>query len=438
MEVPGYETPTFTPRVLPTLKPSIPIIKIQDCDDEPFLTLKYIHGTTELVVGDISQQIKKLPSHQGRGYIKMTMDDKMLEVVECTPAYLENFWQCVGYLLDYYTTFMLTDDPNMKALWNRFFDIVQASGRLPHNYFNRFHPCCSHAEEFAFVWVQTLELINQLLEGREGREAEDIVHHTGYGITARRLGYPGAWKAGLKPWQQYLCDESPGFQVKQSDCVFYGNNDVHREIGRKIEVKNKISQQMLPHGALAIVQRHTERTRELGMALARRAQGLPALDPFRSYGRFQGHAINLAQPQTYTGLTGHPKTFQPVSARTSKGLFLTPLKPLPKSTPYMLPRPPPFPPRLFPIQARKRDSKPKPIPKYTLPTPPPFPPPTFPILTTARQDATLSRHAQLSAPPLGYYIQLGSRDGFPGRFVLVNGRGRRNLCGYETPCSSDW
>lgn len=112
-------------------------------------------------------------------------------------------------------------------------------------------------------YEQTLEVMNQVIMGSTWEISEDVVHGN-MGLTEPATFLTGPWKNGIHPWEQYLMRDSPGFSVPKEDRKYpEGIEAPKARQTKESESKTKIVERCVPSGALAIVQKHTDRARIL-------------------------------------------------------------------------------------------------------------------------------------------------------------------------------
>lgn len=140
--------------------------------------------------------------------------------------------------------------------------------------------------------------MNRVILGRRSTTADDLIHHNG-GLTKRATYFIGGYKAGLKPWQQFLLNGSPGFEPEPKDLVY--PEDV-RKVG------DRLVERHVPMGALALVQRHTARARALA---AEHAQTDEVDDEANFMADFDNHVNTILYtrhaPLTYANCSVGPQ-----------------------------------------------------------------------------------------------------------------------------------
>ena len=172
---------------------------------------------------------------------------------ECDPEFTHSFWECTANLLDYFADFLVNDTTAMQSVWFHLLDVLQEAGDLPHAFWEPQLPKCSHAQSFAQYYEQTLEIINTVITTKKLQSSDALVHKNDSLVSATH-GRLGKFKAGLKPWQQFLYAGAPGFD---SSAAKHGYSD-----SETASMSTDIVQ-VVPSGALAIIQAHTERARAL-------------------------------------------------------------------------------------------------------------------------------------------------------------------------------
>ena len=183
---------------------------------------------------------------------------KVPRLVPCTRAWADDFFQCVAYIVDYLADFFAHDTVEMQSIWFHFLDQLQdIKTELPHKSWQGAVPFCNHSHEFGYYWDSSLALMNKvLLYSAHNAMAQVNLPSTVPEITGINTG---KYKAGLSKWQQFLLNHSPGFSVSPEDRVYYQN---------RIEEEGLTMEQHLPTGALAIIQKHTNRARSFAVKLA--------------------------------------------------------------------------------------------------------------------------------------------------------------------------
>jgi hypothetical protein len=262
-----------------------PIILIQDFSESPPLTTSYMHGDNEIDFGTVYKHIRTLHTHKGHGklvYAVVTLDERgpVIERIlqPCTAEFLEAFWQACAWLLDYFADFEVHDTAYMTKIWFALVDTLNEVAKgLPHQFYNRGVPSCAHSDAWAENYHSTLKLLNRIIQARPATVAEDVVHGSD-GLLERKAFEVGDFKAGLKPWAQFLAKGSPGFALGLKERK-YERHDEERmkdieESGEGVRVRH------VPMGALALVMKRTERARELAQKEAETTGSWEVLNAF--------------------------------------------------------------------------------------------------------------------------------------------------------------
>lgn len=172
---------------------------------------------------------------------------------------MDQVFQCCASLLDYFADFVYHDTPAMKTAWDIVVDrLHEAVKDLPHAHWTNRVLYCEHAEGFAHQYESALRLMDRVLQARPRTISTPLIHHP-ITLNEPQLFQVGQWKAGLKGWQQYLLNGSPGFGVETKGMLSSGNGD------QKVQVENKVCERHVPMGALAIVDSFTEHARGLAL-----------------------------------------------------------------------------------------------------------------------------------------------------------------------------
>jgi hypothetical protein len=249
----------------------LPAIRVEDWSEDPPLAVRYICGENELDLETVYAKIKRLTHHLGRGRLEMILEDGTrskylvsnihrwlftlieLRVKECDSAFTNTFWECLANLFDYFADFLVHDTVAMQSVWFHLLDVLQEAGDLPHAFWEPQSPSCSHAQEFAQFYEQALAVINTIIMPKKVRSADALVHPND-SLPTSVGGRLGGFKAGLKPWQQFLYIGSPGLDLPANERVYMdpGNTSTATDLER-----------FVPMGALGIIQAHTERYRAL-------------------------------------------------------------------------------------------------------------------------------------------------------------------------------
>ncbi|CAI6335818.1 unnamed protein product [Periconia digitata] len=283
-----------------------PIIRVDDWEELPALATLYVCGDNVLDVDEVFLTCKNLLSHPGSGQILVfdDADTQLLSVRECKPEFLKLLFTCFANIVDYFADFAHSDSLVMQSIWYDMLDDLQTvAERLPHMFWEPNVPSCEHSKEFAMEYLGILKLINDVISPPVNPGAEKAVHHNKEHIERTNVRL-GSFKAGLKPWGQFLHLKSPGFGVP------YGSQISDKSARMGVEFKEERPEQTIPMGGLAIVDRHTERGRRLVTEVFR---GDTEVDARRSeenmIREYDAHAVDLSENFiTYKTLDGRQMT----------------------------------------------------------------------------------------------------------------------------------
>ncbi|PVI06552.1 hypothetical protein DM02DRAFT_425776 [Periconia macrospinosa] len=290
---------------------AVPIIRVEDwCElpETPLVTL-YVCGDNELVLDDIFLKIKNLSDNLDRGHYTVvkhqsTGEPDEFSMTECKPDFLKILWECFAHIVDYFADFAVFDKPDMLTIW---FDLVdelqQVVRRLPHQHWVEGLPCCGHAEDFTYEYEGVIKLLNNLITPVCPEDQNPLVR-ANKDITGPSKVDLRGFKAGLKPWEQYLSHGGPGFDVPYDKQIF----DKDARMG--IAVGEELPEQYIPMGGLAIIARHTKRLRRLAIKIHEQIpDGQKTRTEEKMLEEFDSHAVDLTQPfSTYTSLDGRHKS----------------------------------------------------------------------------------------------------------------------------------
>ncbi|KAF2643454.1 hypothetical protein P280DRAFT_547597 [Massarina eburnea CBS 473.64] len=284
------------PRSSLTMEP--PTIRVEEWYEDPPITTKYIRGGNELDFYGIWGAVKKLRGHPGRGKLALVVAPTApgghgVRLMECSEEFLDAFWECMAKLLDYFADFLSQDTATMKCMWFHLLDVLQEVAELPHQFWDLDIPSCEHSKNFAYEYQKTLRLINKVIAPSKVRIARPLVrpHSEVRGPGSYDFG---KFKAGLKPWQQFLCKGAPGLGAVNDDGV---------------------PDQYLPMGALSIIEKHTERARKLTSKVAQRSSD--GRSEANMLSEFDKHSFKShSKSYTYTSIEGHRKTAEEMDMNT--------------------------------------------------------------------------------------------------------------------------
>jgi hypothetical protein len=228
----------------------IPIIFFEDYTQEPVITTRYLCGKNEIDFEDVFTRVTSLTTHP------RCTHDPIWPCQTCSSIFNEMYWSSAALLIDYLADFLPYDTSLMQSVWFYLIDIWQES--------TEWFPCheverrAELSPEVVAAWTKarwvrteftsTVELMNQVIFGLEGATMpkEPIIHPpTGDARNAADEYNTGPYISGLSPWQQWLCEDSPGVAASTSSP----------------------STRYVPMGAIAIIKTHTERARYLAAKL---------------------------------------------------------------------------------------------------------------------------------------------------------------------------
>ncbi|KAH7381685.1 hypothetical protein BKA66DRAFT_418796, partial [Pyrenochaeta sp. MPI-SDFR-AT-0127] len=289
---------------------SVPVIHIEDWSITPIVTGRYVCRNTNINFHAVYVQIKSLLTHPKcvHGQLPSAIDESW-PCSPCEQAFLERYWSSAAHLLDYFADFVATDTPLMRSIWFHLLDVWQEGATwLP--YQEMLDTCgsrhdarreCGRAALFAESFKETLILFDTTILGVRHRATHsDPIIHTPSGEASSPAGEyeTGPWISGLKPWEQFLCEGSPGVVAASIELPNMAPGDQHCERVRYI-----------PMAAIGIVKKHTERARTLAVKMADRDAdtAVEVLD------RFDQNALRfpaISDSHTYTSMTGQRVTYR--------------------------------------------------------------------------------------------------------------------------------
>jgi hypothetical protein len=250
-----------------------PKLLISDTSISPPITTEYNHGENVLDFKTIYTSIKQLPKHSGKG-ILITYTNPLsplpLSLLRpCSKEFLDTYWALFAHIIDYFADFASEDSMTMQSLWFHLLDVLESVAKgLPHEFWmestsGQATVSCEHAKEFAEQYSQTMVFLHEVINARTVRNSVPILHST-LRTHEPPTSYPGAFKAGLNPWQQFLLNGAPGFEVPKS-ARKYRDDDPFEKYphGRRI-----VREHQVPFGALGIVAKHIGRLRHAAIEIA--------------------------------------------------------------------------------------------------------------------------------------------------------------------------
>jgi hypothetical protein len=246
---------------------------ISDTSHSPPIITSYTHGENVLDFKTIYISIKQLPKHSGKGtLITHTNPPSALPlplVRSCSKEFLDTYWALFAQIIDYFADFASEDSVTMQSLWFHLLDVLEGVAKgLPHEFWRESAPelatvSCGHAQEFAEQYSQTITFLNKVVTARRVPNSDPILHTT-FRTNEPPTSFPGAFKAGLKPWQQFLLNGSPGFGVPKSAREYLDDDPFEKYPHGKPVVR----EYQVPFGALGIIAKHTERLRRAAIEIA--------------------------------------------------------------------------------------------------------------------------------------------------------------------------
>ncbi|KAJ4325634.1 hypothetical protein N0V94_000589 [Neodidymelliopsis sp. IMI 364377] len=282
----------------------MPIIRVEDASATPAITMRYICGNNDLNLETIYTDIHILLEHPGRAKIDSVSNAH--KVIHCSDAFLDTFWSAAASLLDYFADFLATDTALMQSVWFHLLDEWQKSS--PSRLYREIVARTSTSVFFDIITAQaflkdydaTLSLFHRTIftkaHARPNDPDESIIHcPTGETHTPSSEYTTGPYLSGLKPWQQFLYAGSPGF----SPCLQASNGTDPSEPDASTIIR------YVPQPAIALIEAHTRRARNLAATVAAREEW----DAAEVLAAFQAHA--LAIPRTTEEVHTYPSLIWP-------------------------------------------------------------------------------------------------------------------------------
>ncbi|KAJ4373923.1 hypothetical protein N0V83_002662 [Neocucurbitaria cava] len=309
-----------------------PVIRIEDHTSQPPVTLEYHLGDNKLDFHTVYNQIKSLLWYRK---CRRYPNDNDWPCDKCELAFYKFFWSCAAYLFDYFADFYVSDTPLMQSVWYYLLDIWQEGAAWlpyaailepPPNIYNLEKK--TRAISFVNDVVETLRLLQMVMFGMRGKGIpRDSIIQEPSGEKLSPVGEyeTGPWISGLKPWQQYLCEGSPGVAPPRHSLLL-PNPNPSLDID-KTKDKSTADQQQptaspgrirhIPLPAIAIIHRHTSHARSLASSLFTAQDADTAADNVHA---FDQRALKFpttldpmqpARSYTYTSpMTGQTVTYE--------------------------------------------------------------------------------------------------------------------------------
>lgn len=185
--------PSLEPK-LTEAKPKIPIIRIDDYEEDPPMAVQYICKENELEPKVVNKKIAALWEHPGRGrfwrdpgmQLHGTLPLSLLRwnflnfteynLKECDQSFQDAFWECAANLLDYIADFLRHDLLIMQSIWFHLVDKLQeVNVELPHRIYGTGVPGCDHGPQFLRNYEEFLKLANGLISHRKVQPGDALV-----------------------------------------------------------------------------------------------------------------------------------------------------------------------------------------------------------------------------------------------------------------------
>ena len=191
-------------------------------------------------------------------------------------------------LLDYFADFEWADSMEMTCAWYAMVDqLFEFSKRLPHHWAvaDTAMPMCKHSWVFCYDFMRFLRILPQVFDPqRKVFTTTGITPLDPFDLELAELHMKG-FKTGIKPWQQYLYKNAPGFAAPPVKIVDTNEEDADGEDaelgrvkGREANYKGKGKQkaeleeseyfQIIPQGGLGVIKSQIDRMRTLTAEVA--------------------------------------------------------------------------------------------------------------------------------------------------------------------------
>lgn len=265
----------------------VPTIRVEHSEGTAsVLTLYYALGSNSIDTVAVAATVYNLSSHPGHA---RTFPDKpgTAEVIPCSETFLTSFWSAAASLLDYFADFYATDIPVMQSVWFHLLDTWQAAGPIALYKHDHDFWYSREAQTFKNNYGETLALFQRLVGQPQGQKhwhgptedkyTEALIHAPGGRVEARAGAYEtGPFISGLKPWQQFLLAGAPGFSLSSATATTSSDNE---DGGDTSTITQDPTTRYIPQPAIAILQTHTLRARNLSARLATKQTpvNLPAI-----------------------------------------------------------------------------------------------------------------------------------------------------------------
>lgn len=277
---------------------NMPPTRVENCDHAiPDLKLRYTCGENDLDLKTIYTEIHSLLEHPGQASLFGSFGRG--KITPCSDAFLNTLWSTAASLLDYFADFYATDTALMQSIWFHLLDIWQTASplRLYRDVVAHAHSTGSSsvitAQSFLRDYKDMIELIHRLIfskaRAQPDNHGESIIHClTGEVEGAMGKYTTGPYISGLKPWQQFLYDGSPGFKLATE------GNDAHAA-----GVDKGSTVRYVPQPIIGLIQAHTMRARNLTAKFAASSEGVDAAELLA---KFDATALALPKQEheTYT------------------------------------------------------------------------------------------------------------------------------------------
>jgi hypothetical protein len=286
---------------------SPPLIRVEDHSTTKVITTYYQQENNEIDFQATYKLIKSLLIHPP--CLHRCNEDKW-PCSPCETRFTEKYWTSAASLLDYFADFFATDTPFTQSLWWHLFDIWQETATyLPVEAVLDAAECtpqqpvwgADRAKAFQTSFDETLDLFGRIVLDRCSETKGSIIYPPD-GEAQCPVGREyetGPWISGLKPWQQFLYEGSPGVAAPPP----IDNDDNDDDGGRE---RKRIRH--IPMSAIAIIKQHTEYTRSLAHAHFSQQDAASVTENLNTFDQYSLHFPSFyGDSHTYasslTGLT---------------------------------------------------------------------------------------------------------------------------------------